>query len=96
MTSSIPKSRPPSTAPVTLPMPPSTAAMKAFSPGRMPMKGLTWGYFMAHSSPAGPGQERAQQEGKGDDAVDVDAHEADQSPGPGRWPAWPGPLRCGR
>ena len=39
---------------MTLPIPPKTAAMKAFSPGRMPMKGLTWGYFMAHRSPPAP------------------------------------------
>ena len=49
------------------------------------MKGLTWGYFMAHRAP-GPGQERPHEKGKGDDAVDVDAHEADglkvQSDGP--------------
>ena len=49
MTISInPMSRPPSTAPAVLPMPPSTAAMKHLMPGIAPMVGLMRVYFMPH------------------------------------------------
>ena len=43
-----PMSRPPSTAPAVLPMPPSTAAMKHLMPGMEPMVGLMRVYFMPH------------------------------------------------
>ena len=40
--SSTPRRRPPSMAPMMLPMPPRTAAVKALMPGRKPMKQWTW------------------------------------------------------
>src|SRR5207244_2412474 len=43
---------PPTTAPGTLPMPPRTAAMKAFSPGMMPMSGSIFGYDNPKRMPA--------------------------------------------
>lgn len=47
-TSENPRIKPPRTAPLTLPMPPITAAIKHFKPGTTPMRGNTDGYFMHH------------------------------------------------
>src|SRR5665647_1008671 len=57
-------SRPPSTAPGRLPMPPTTAAVKAKSPAWKPMYGHACG-----SCKRGADEERHD-----DDAVDVDPH----------------------
>src|SRR5205085_4630089 len=43
---------PPTTAPGTLPMPPRTAAMKALSPGMMPISGSILGYDRPKRMPA--------------------------------------------
>src|ERR1051326_179743 len=43
---------PPTTAPGTLPMPPSTAAMKALSPGMIPISGSIFGYDRPKRLPA--------------------------------------------
>ena len=42
-----PSTRPPSIAPGTLPIPPSTAATNAFRPGMSPIRGCTLGYLLA-------------------------------------------------
>src|SRR6476469_8902092 len=41
-------------APGMLPMPPSTAAVKAFRPGMKPVYGLTRLYWIPNSTPAAP------------------------------------------
>ena len=52
--SNSPRSNPPSAAPGTLPMPPSTAAVNALRPGKNPMKKCTCRYINAYSTPAAP------------------------------------------
>src|ERR1051325_2089870 len=50
--STMPIVSPPTTAPGTLPMPPSTAAMKALSPGMIPISGSIFGYERPKRMPA--------------------------------------------
>ncbi len=52
--SSRPSVSPPSMAPTMLPMPPSTAAVKALMPGRKPMVWLTWLKISVYRMPAAP------------------------------------------
>jgi hypothetical protein len=47
-----PSTMPPATAPGMFPIPPSTAATKAFSPGIKPMSGSTFCTFTASRIPA--------------------------------------------
>ncbi len=68
-------SRPPSMAPKMLPMPPSTAAVKALMPGRKPMNQWTWVKTMRVQDARRARQQAADGEGGDDDAVDVDAHQ---------------------
>ena len=74
--SSSPSTSPPSIAPGMLPMPPSTAAVKALSPGMKPVYGLIRLYCTPNSTPAAAAHGPADEEGQRDDPVDVDAHEA--------------------
>ena len=46
-----PMSNPPIMAPVIFPIPPTTAAVKAFHPGYMPISGWICGYLQAHNIP---------------------------------------------
>src|ERR1043165_6272543 len=50
--STMPMVSPPTTAPGTLPMPPRTAAMKALSPGMIPISGSIFGYERPKRMPA--------------------------------------------
>src|SRR6266853_862667 len=52
--SRMPSTRPPSMAPGILPIPPSTAAVKALSPGMKPVYGLTRLYWTPKRTPAPP------------------------------------------
>ena len=87
-----PDHRPPSTAPVRLPMPPSTAAVKAKRPSWKPRSKLRVADRRAVETPAGAGERAAERERERDRAVDVDAHHRRRRPGPGRWRASPCPA----
>src|SRR5262245_57163944 len=54
MTSAMPRIKPPSIAPVMLPIPPRTAATKAFRPGMTPIKGSILGYSNETRMPPAP------------------------------------------
>ncbi len=73
--STSPRNMPPSMAPGMLPMPPSTAAVKALMPGMKPLKKLTWMKMRPKSTPGSTGHGGADGEGHDDGAVHVDAHE---------------------
>jgi hypothetical protein len=62
-------------APGTLPIPPSTAAVKAFSPGKNPIKKLTCRNIKPYKHPGGPGHHSPQRKSNGDYPVDVNAHQ---------------------
>ncbi len=61
-----PMQEPPAIAPGMLPMPPSTAATNALSPGMMPISGSILGFDSPTSTPAARGQHRAEHEGERD------------------------------
>ena len=75
MASTMPRVSPPTTAPQTLPMPPSTAAVNALRPARKPIRKLMFVTCSPWATPATAARWR-HREGDDDDAVDVDAHEA--------------------
>ena len=66
---------PPSAAPGRLPMPPSTAATNAFSPGKMPMSGSMAGELMAKKIPAAAASAEPRPKVKLMIAFGVDAHQ---------------------
>ena len=63
-TSTKPMMKPPSTAPVMLPMPPSTAAVKALRPALKPRLNWTMPEVQALDDAGGAGQRGAQEEGR--------------------------------
>ena len=73
--SATPRVRPPRTAPRMLPMPPSTAAVKALRAGRE-AHGVDDAGADAEEEAGRPPEQTAQDKGLRDDAVDVDAHQA--------------------
>ena len=70
----MPSSRPPSTAPAMLPIPPMTAAMKHFKAGHDAHQRFEARYLIAHYD-AADGASAADGEGDRDDLVDVDRHQ---------------------
>ena len=77
MASITPRNKPPSIAPGILPMPPSTAAVKALMPGMKPMKKLTpWGRNTPLITPAEPAKKPPTPKVNMITQVDVDAHQA--------------------
>ena len=73
--SQMPMMNAPITAPGMEPMPPNTAATKAFRPGMAPDGGGDGRIVGEVQHGAHRRQERADDKGHGDDVVDLDAHE---------------------
>ena len=63
------------TAPNTFPIPPRTAATKAFRPGHYPHQGIDLGIFHGPENPAGRCQGRTQRKSQADDPVYRNAHQ---------------------
>ena len=70
----MPIRNPPSMAPAKLPMPPSTAAVKALRPAAKPLK-TRWTVVDARDETRRAGKQSGDQKRYRDRAVDVDAHE---------------------
>ncbi len=70
-----PMSTPPSTAPVRLPMPPSTAAVKAIRPSWKPRSYRVVPIVCYVQQAGRAGHRAAEGEREGDGPVDVDAHQ---------------------
>ena len=75
MISTPPRMKAPIMAPRTLPMPPTTAAMKAFQPTRIPMYGIDDGVGEAVHRARGAREPRTDRERDRDDQVHRNAHQ---------------------